>query len=443
MRDSEDLQVLQDRAVAAVALAKAEGADDAWAAASSSRSTQCQLRDGVLERMQHSHSRRLSVDLYVDGRYFSHSTSDLRDGPLRDFMAEAVALTRALQPDPHRALPDPALFEGRSGVDLDAVDPSLAKLDNDARQALGLRIDARMSGKPGVISASSTVVDGSHASAHASSNGFRGGHASTFVGTYASVTLQDEGDRRPEGGMGASAPHLVDLPDADWIGDEALAQARARLGSRKGPTTTTTMVVDRMIAGRAIGALLGPARGWAVQQGQSFWADRLDERVVSPVLRLTDEPLLPRALGSRHFDGEGIAARPMTIIEGGALRTMYIDTYYGRKLGVAPTTGGSSNLVVQPGEGDLASIVADVGKGIYVTSWLGGNSDSTSGEFSMGLRGHLIENGRIGAPVGEMNVTGNLLDLFSRLTRVGGDPWTYGSFHAPTLVFEGVSFSGT
>ena len=180
-----------------------------------------------------------------------------------------------------------------------------------------------------------------------------------------------------------------------------------------------------------------------MQQGQSFWADRLDERVVSPVLRLTDEPLLPRALGSRHFDGEGIAARPMTIIEGGALRTMYIDTYYGRKLGVAPTTGGSSNLVVQPGEGDLASIVADVGKGIYVTSWLGGNSDSTSGEFSMGLRGHLIENGRIGAPVGEMNVTGNLLDLFSRLARVGGDPWTYGSFHAPTLVFEGVSFSGT
>ena len=32
--------------------------------------------------------------------------------------------------------------------------------------------------------------------------------------------------------------------------------------------------------------------------------------------------------------------------------------------------------------------------------------------------------------------------LFARLVRVGGDPWTYGTLHSPTLVFEGVSFSG-
>jgi PmbA protein len=95
-----------------------------------------------------------------------------------------------------------------------------------------------------------------------------------------------------------------------------------------------------------------------------------------------------------------------------------------------------------PGQGDLAAIVADVGEGIYVTSWLGGNSDPTSGELSLGLRGHLITRGTIGAPVGEMNVTGNLLELFSRLVRVGGDPWTHGTLHTPTLVFEGVSFSG-
>lgn len=442
MRESEDLQTLQDRAIAAVELAKDAGADDAWAATSSSRSTQCHLRDGVLERMQHSHSRRLSVELYVDGRYFSHSTSDLRDEPLRDFMIEAVALTRALQPDPHRTLPDPALFGGRPTVDLDSVDEGLASLDNDARQSLGLQMDARIAGKPGVISASSSVVDGRYASAHASSNGFAGGHEATFVATSANVTLQGEGDRRPEGGMGASARYLSDLPDASWIADEALVRARARLGSKKGPTTTTTMVVDRMIAGRAIGALVSPARGRAVQQGQSFWADRMGEPLISKVLTLRDEPLLPRGMGSRHFDGEGISARPFVVLEGGALRTMYIDTYYARKLGVAPTTGYSSNLVVTPGTGDLQSIVADVGEGIYVTSWLGGNSDPTSGEFSMGLRGHLIDKGKIGAPVGEMNVTGKVLDLFSRLSRVGGDPWTYGSIHTPTLVFDDVSFSG-
>lgn len=442
MAELEDLEALQERAEAAVELARAAGAEHAWASAQSSRSIQCHVRDGVLERMQHSHSRRLSVDLYVDGRYFSHSTSDLRDQPLRDFMLEAVTLTRALQPDPYRALPDAALFEGRARVELDRVDPALARIDTDTRVAMGQAMNARIAGKPGVLSATSTVGDGRFGAAHASSNGFSGAEESTWVSMGSGVTLQGEGDKRPEGEMGAAARHLADLPDAAWMSDEALARARARLGTIKGPTTTATLVVDRMAAGRLLGALLAPARGWAVQQGRSFWADRLGQALVSKALVLTDEPLLPRAMGSRLFDGEGIAAKPMTVIEGGALHRLYIDTYYARKLGVTPTTGSSSNLVVRPGKGDLAGILADVGEGIYVTSWLGGNSDSTSGEFSLGLRGHLVEKGRVGTPVGEMNVTGNLLDLFSRLVRVGGDPWTYGTLHTPTLVFEGVSFSG-
>ncbi len=442
MGEAEGLAQLQERAAAAVEMAKTAGADEAWASAGTSRSTQCQLRDGVLERMQHSNSRRLSVELYVDGRYFSHSTSDLRDGPLREFMDEAVALTRALQPDPHRALPEPELYDGRSATALDLVDASVDSIDNDDRVALAEVMNARMAGKTGVISASSTVVDGRFGSAQASSNGFAGSQEGTFVGTYASVTLEGEGDRRPEGGMGASARHRTDLPDPKWIGDEALLRARSRLGSKKGPTTTTTLVVDRMAAGRLLGALLSPAHGWALQQGRSFWADQQGKALVSKVLTLTDEPLLPRAMGSRLFDGEGIAARPMKIIAGGALRNSYIDTYYARKLGVRPTTGHGSNRVVQPGKGDLERMVADAGTGIYVTSWLGGNSDSTSGEFSLGLRGHLIEGGTITAPVGEMNVTGNLLELFSKLRKVGGDPWTYGSMHTPTLVFEDVSFSG-
>lgn len=442
MAELEDLEALQERAEAAVELARTAGAEHAWASAQSSRSIQCHVRDGVLERMQHSHSRRLSVDLYVDGRYFSHSTSDLRDQPLRDFMLEAVALTRALQPDPYRALPDAALFEGRSRVELDRIDPALARIDTDTRVAMGQAMNARIAGKPGVLSATSTVGDGRFGAAHASSNGFSGAEESTWVSMGSGVTLQGEGDKRPEGDMGAAARHLADLPDAAWMADEALARARARLGTIKGPTTTATLVVDRMAAGRLLGALLGPARGSAVQQGRSFWADRLGQALVSKTLVLTDEPLLPRAMGSRLFDGEGIAAKPMTVIEGGALRSLYIDSYYARKLGVTPTTGGSSNLVVRPGKGELAGILADVGEGIYVTSWLGGNSDSTSGEFSLGLRGHLVEKGRIGTPVGEMNVTGNLLELFSRLVRVGGDPWTYGTLHTPTLVFEGVSFSG-
>ncbi len=90
----------------------------------------------------------------------------------------------------------------------------------------------------------------------------------------------------------------------------------------------------------------------------------------------------------------------------------------------------------------MQQLLGDAGQGIYVTSWLGGNADVTSGDFSLGLRGHVIENGGIGRPVGEMNVTGNLRDLFARLVLVGNDPYPYSSTLAPTLVFADVDFSG-
>ena len=54
-----------------------------------------------------------------------------------------------------------------------------------------------------------------------------------------------------------------------------------------------------------------------------------------------------------------------------------------------------------------------------------------------------IENGAIGAPVGEMNVTGNIVELFAHLVElVGNDRGSYSSTLAPSLVFDDVNFSG-
>ena len=88
------------------------------------------------------------------------------------------------------------------------------------------------------------------------------------------------------------------------------------------------------------------------------------------------------------------------------------------------------------------AFVADVNEGYLVTSWLGGNSDATTADFSLGMRGHAIADGQVGAPVQEMNITGNLIELFAHLAEVGDDPWPYSSYRVPTLAFEGVQFSG-
>jgi PmbA protein len=138
-----------------------------------------------------------------------------------------------------------------------------------------------------------------------------------------------------------------------------------------------------------------------------------------------------------------MAARRLPLFEGGALRSCYVDTYYGRKLGMAPTTARSSNLAWRLGTRSQPDLLREMGEGILVTGFLGGNSNGTTGDFSLGVRGFRVRGGRQAEPVGEMNVSGNHLELWKRLAAVGNDPYPYSSMRTPTLVFDAVQFAGT
>ena len=433
---------LLKRAQQAVEMATEAGASDAWAGTSQGREVEFSLRDGKLENVKDATSRGLSLSLYVDGKYSNHSTTDLRPDQLNAFITEAVALTRALQPDPHRQIPAPELFAGRPELDLELVDSTVSALSREDRITLCRAQNVLLAGKEKVISATSGVSDGHTLRASVSSNGFEGTHEETYLWIGSEVTLQGEGDKKPNGWMWAGANHKGDVPTPEEVAAESLKRAHDRLGTAKGKTQRATMIVHPSSTASLIGRLLGSLNARSVQQGSSFWADKKGKKLVSDVLTIVDDPLIVRGNGSRLFDGEGIAAKRLPLIEKGVLQNYYVDTYYGRKLGWEPTTGSSSNRVVSGGTKDMAALMSDAGKAVLVTSWLGGNADSTTGDFSFGIRGHLVENGTIGAPIGEMNVTGNLAALFDKLVAVGNDPWKYSSTLCGTLVFDGVQFSG-
>jgi len=433
---------LKARAMQAVELAQKAGAEDAWSTASQSRDVQFEYRDGSLEKVKDTTSQSLGIRIYAGGRYSSHATTDLNPERLQDFISEAVAITAALEPDEYRRITPEKLFRDRPADDLDLVDASVQALEREQRIAWCRALDEVAHQHADVISATSGVYDGMQRSASASSNGFLDEQRSTYCWFGSSVTLRDQGDKRAEDGFYAGGAHVADLPDPEAVGSAALARTVSRLGSEKGPTLKAPMVVDARAAASLLGRLLGPANARSIQQDRSFWASLIGEQAFSSKLTIVDDPLIARGLASRRYDDEGISARALPIVEGGVVKNVYVDTYYGRKGDMAPTTGSPSNRVVTLGSKNLDELLAEVGDGIYVTSWLGGNADGTTGDFSLGLRGHVIENGKVGRPVGEMNVTGNLRDLFSRLEIVGNDPYPYSSTLSPSLVFSGVDFSG-
>lgn len=431
------------KATQAVELAQAAGASDAAASVNQSRDVTFEYRDGALEKVKDTTSQGLGIRIYADGRYSSHQTTDLHPERLKSFVTEAVAITRALEPDEFRKITPTSLFEDRPDVDLDLVDPAVAELTREQRLGWCEAIDSVATDHEKVISATAAVYDGSSESAGVMSNGFSGEQSSTYCWLGSNITLRDQGDKRAEDGFFAGGSHIATLPQAATVADTALQRVLSRLDADKGPTIKSTMVVDSRIAGSLIGRLLSPANARSVQQGQSYWGDLIGEKAFSDKLTVVDDPLIKRGFNSRHYDREGISARAIPIVENGVIQNLYVDTYYGRKAGMEPTTGSASNRRIGTGDKSLDELLASVGDGVYVTSWLGGNADGTTGDFSLGLRGHMIENGQIGRPVGEMNVTGNLRDLFGRLEMVGNDIYPYSSTLSPSLVFADVDFSGT
>jgi PmbA protein len=274
------------------------------------------------------------------------------------------------------------------------------------------------------------------------SNGFEGSRKSGYFSAWAEVSLQDEGDKRPSGDYDATTRKRAELPGAELIGRRAAEYGLFRMGTRKVDSARRTMVVENRAVGRILGYLLAAVSGRALQQKQSFLEGAVGQSFGGSKLTLVDDPLIPGGLGSRLFDGEGIAAKALPLFEGGVFRNFYLETYYAKKLSLPPTTAGRSNLVLPPGEKSLDELVAGIADGILVRGFLGGNSNSTTGDFSTGIHGTRIENGKLTQAVAEMNVAGNHREFWKTLVDVGNDPWLYGSLRVPSLVFDGVQFSG-
>ncbi|QRN94277.1 TldD/PmbA family protein [Archangium violaceum] len=429
----------------AVELAKKQGASEAAANASRAREVEVQWRDGQLDKISEATTRGLSVQLYVDGRYSAVSTSDLRPEALERFISDSIAMTRALARDEHRRLPEPELYAGRTQVDLAIEDPHQAKLGADERQRIVRELEAAaraVDTKGAILSVTTAFGDVLRETYRVSSNGFEGGMRGTQFFASADVSAKDSDGRRPEESDFAVARFFENLPDATTLGRRAGERALGRLGAAKGASAVLTMAVDNRAAGRLVSMLLGPMTGMALQQKRSFLDGKQGQKVGSERLVLTDEPHIPRGLGSRLFDGEGIAAKPLPLFEAGVLRSYFIDSYYGRKLKARPTTGGASNLSWKLGEKGQAALLADLKEGILVTGFLGGNSNAVTGDFSLGVQGFRVRGGKIAEPISEMNISGNQMDLWKRLVAVGNDPFAYSAMRTPTLVFEGVQFAG-
>jgi PmbA protein len=400
------------------------------------------VRGQKIETIRESTDNNLNLQIYHQNKYSSHSTNNVNKQQLERFISEAVASTTYLSPDPDRALPDPALYPAEPRTDLGLTDPAYANITPEFRVERAMETEQLVrQAYPEVISTSGRFNDTSAEVATLHTNGFEGEIMATYFGTSASATIMD-GNSRPAGSTWAGSRFLNELPQPAKLAQDTIYDILRQIGQAKIASGKYNMILENRIAGNLLFRLFQPMQARSIQQKNSFLADMMGKSIASDKLTVIDDPFIRGGLASRYFDGDGIALKKRVMIENGVLKEFYIDNYYGRKLGMTPNGGSSTNILLGYGSRDAEAIIADQDKAILVTSFNGGNANSTTGDFSFGISGQLIENGKVVRAVNEMNISGNFLELFQRLMETGNDPYQYSSAKTPTMLFADVDFSG-
>ena len=424
----------------AIASAASLGADAAEASVVDSRSTDVEIRQGQIEKLEGAEARRISLTVYSGKSSASISGAVLTRDAIHRLAGKALAMARLAPANPYAGIADGAQL-ATSFPDLDLVSanlPDATELERMARAVEHAALSVSGVSKSGGASASA----GDRSVALAISNGFARGYRKTGLSIGVSAITGD-GTGMERDYDYSSTIHFGDLRSPESVGLEAGQRAVRRLGSRKVKSQAVPVVFDKRIAASLIGHMLSAVNGSAIARGTSFLKNDLGKRIFTKGITIVEDPLMVRGLGSRSFDGDGLPVSKRNLIEEGVLTSWLLDLRSARQLELAPTGhgSGSSNVYLRPGSASRDGLLRDIGHGLYVTEMIGSSINMVTGDYSRGASGFWIENGELTYPVSEITIAGNLRDMFLHVTPAD-DLEFRTSINAPTCMVEGLTIAG-
>lgn len=432
----------KDTAQWAMQLALQNGCQAARVSTITANNNSFEYRNTQLDKLHQSSENKLYIELFVNGKYGTFSTNRIEKAGLETFIKEGIISTKYLAKDTFRQLPNSDRYYKGDSRGLDLYDNSFDNISTDKKLNITRQAVEEIYGSDKrIISITSSYDDGVGAEYMIASNGFEAESIDSAFNLTIEVALKTDGDARAESYWFDSSVYWDDLKKTG-IGKIALERALRKIGQQKIKSGRYDMLLDNTTASRLFSPIMGAMYGTALQQKNSFLLDKLGQQITSDKLTVTDTPHLARAFGARWFDGEGVATKERVIIDKGILQTYFIDTYNSLKMDIEPTIASPSIIQTTPGGRNSDEILRSVQKGIWITGFNGGNSNPTTGDFSFGIEGFLIEGGIATTPVNEMNITGNILVLWKNLAEVGNDPRESSPWRLPSLLFSDVNFSG-
>lgn len=266
----------------------------------------------------------------------------------------------------------------------------------------------------------------------------------------------------PDGSSGWSSFFSTDASDMapEALGDRAATLALRTAGARSLEPGSYTVVLSPEAVADVVRFL-----GWygmsakAVEEGRSFMAGHMGEKLLSPLVTISDDALDSTASGLT-FDYEGVPKKAVTLIEAGVATAAVTDSYWAAKTG-RPNTGHALpapnsmgplplDLVMAPGRSSVEEMIASVERGVYVTRFHYVNIEDPVRATLTGMTRDgtlMIESGRLTYPVRNLRFTQSAVEALANVRSVGSDVVALGeddgmSVRVPALALDGFSFTG-
>jgi PmbA protein len=399
-------------------------------------------RLGEVETLEYTRDRGMGVTVYRGKRKGSASTADLTQKTIAETVAKAYSIAGFTAADESAGLPDPETL-ARDVPDLDlshpwAIEPDEARDLAVACEAAALAVDPRISNSEGATLSSHRGVR-----VFGNSLGFIGGFPSSMHSLSCVVVAQDKGEMQRDYWY-SSMRDWRDLESGESIGRQAAHRALRRLNARKLATVNAPVLFVPELARGLFGHFVGAIRGGSQYRRASFLLDSAGQQVFPDWIRIAERPHIRKGLGSTPFDGEGVATSDRELVDAGVLTGYVLGTYSARKLGLKTTgnAGGVHNLIVAPGADDFDALLRRMNRGLVVTELMGQGINGVTGDYSRGAAGFWVENGKLGDPVHEITIAGNLREMYRNIVAVGSDVDVRGSIRTGSVLLEKMTIAG-
>ena len=436
-----------------LAIAKSKGASQGDVMMAESESFFVTVRMGEVEKISQAGEKRLGLRLFFGHSSASASTSDISKKSIEKLVEDTARMARVTAQDPHGGLPD----SGELAREL----PQLDLIDEPARGvSVDEKIDIALQAEKSALAYDSRITNSEGAEfsnqfgrvIYATSHGFAGEYSGSTFGHSVSPVASQNGSMQRDYWY-SSNRKFAKLESPASVGEKAARRVLRRLGGRKIKTCEAPIVFDPEMAASLLRNLASALSGYSLYKGASFLAGKLGTQIGSDLLTVIDDGTIAGALGSRPFDGEGLPVRKKSVVEKGRLQSYLLDTYSGKKLGMASTGNASrsvgeppgvspANFFLVPGKDSPEQIIATVNHGLYVTELIGFGVNMVTGDYSRGAAGLWIENGELTYPVEEITIAGNLKEMFQNIEMVGSDLELRGRIASPTIKISQMTIAG-